>query len=267
MLRRALRALLRLLPVAAAAVGVVLVARWAFADPPPPVRPTVVPTEVAARGVSTVAGMWPVEQATAPVEVFTVAEAINEQVHLFGSPGQVLAGRSVLQNPTPEGIGLVFSVVEQQGVWIRVRLPVSPDGSQAWVLKGEVALRAVPTHITVQLGARRLTVTRATQVVLDVPVAVGRAALPTPIGTFFVEGLQPRGVGPEGPPQDRLITSAWSERLRSAQGQPEHLAFEPTGLRGAVGTAITGGSIWQAAKDVPALSDRAPAGTPIDIVP
>lgn len=263
----ALRALLRLLPVVAAGVAVVLVARWAFADPPAPIRPALAPTELSARGVSTVEGSWPVEQAATPVQAFLVAEAINEQVHLFGAPGQVLAARSTLQNPTPEGTGLVFSVIEQQGVWVRVRLPVAPNGSQAWVLKGEVAIRAVPAHITVQLGARRLTVTKGTQVVLDVPVAVGRAALPTPIGTFFVEGLQPRSPGPEGPPQDRLITSAWSERVRDAQGQTEHLAFEPTNLRGAVGTAITGGSIWLTTKDFSDLYDLAPAGTPIDIVP
>jgi len=77
-------------------------------------------------------------------------------------------------------------VTERRPGWVRVQLPVRPNGSAGWVPEGAVELVAGTHRVEVDVATRRLTVFAGDAVVLETAVAVGAPDAPTPTGTFAV---------------------------------------------------------------------------------
>src|SRR5665811_2224048 len=75
----------------------------------------------------------------------------------------------------PGQIPLTFLVLEQQGDWLQVSLPVRPNGSTGWLKAADVTLSTTDYMVEVRLTEHRLLLHKADEVVLDVPVGVGRA--------------------------------------------------------------------------------------------
>ena len=72
-------------------------------------------------------------------------------------------------------------------LWVRVRLPVLPNGTTGWVPQRALApLRRVTTALRVDRRRLRLTLTRDGRVVFRAPVGVGQSRWPTPRGDFYV---------------------------------------------------------------------------------
>jgi hypothetical protein len=72
------------------------------------------------------------------------------------------------------------------GRWLRVELPIRPNGADAWIRDEEV--RMVPRHdeLLVDLSRRTLTHLRDGKVVQRIRVGIGQPQYPTAIGTFYV---------------------------------------------------------------------------------
>ena len=72
------------------------------------------------------------------------------------------------------------------GRWLKVELPIRPNGADAWVRDDEV--HVVPRHdeLVVDLSRRSLTHLREGKVVDRFRVGVGQPQYPTAIGTFYV---------------------------------------------------------------------------------
>lgn len=91
---------------------------------------------------------------------------------------------------TSVGAPTTFAVVgPTTGPWIEVLLPDRPNGHLGWVPSDSVKLTQTDLVVHVDLEGRHLQVTKAGQVVLDVPVAVGTEANPTPTGATYVTEL------------------------------------------------------------------------------
>ncbi|MCO5315415.1 MAG: L,D-transpeptidase family protein [Solirubrobacterales bacterium] len=110
--------------------------------------------------------------------------------------------------------------------WLKVRLPIRPNGSKGWIPRDRVTLRHSPRYIVIDRSRRRLTVfglrgrRRA-----SFKVVVGKRSTPTPLGLFAtydrVRQADPNGfIGPWAVP-----LTAHSDKLRRFDGGPGLVAL------------------------------------------
>jgi|SRR4051794_1869223 len=77
--------------------------------------------------------------------------------------------------------------VTKQQLWYHVRLPILPNNTTGWVLRGDVGhLWVVHTHLYVDRDAFRLTLKRDGKTVFRTKVGVGKSYWPTPRGQFYI---------------------------------------------------------------------------------
>ncbi len=93
---------------------------------------------------------------------------------------------------TEDGPFEVYPVLESRvaaggRTWLRVRLPMRPNGRTGWVPAADVGpLRAVRTMLRVNRRTLRATLYRDGRTIWSSPVGVGKASTPTPAGHFWV---------------------------------------------------------------------------------
>jgi lipoprotein-anchoring transpeptidase ErfK/SrfK len=85
---------------------------------------------------------------------------------------------------------LVLSAAEDREghCWVKVRLPMRPNGADGWIDGERVLLRPTSWRIVVSLATRTLTVNRAGTATRRMRVVVGAPATPTPEGLFSIIG-------------------------------------------------------------------------------
>src|SRR5206468_996786 len=88
---------------------------------------------------------------------YTVATAKGASVPIFDSPVQTEPTRS-LPSPQVDGSTLVFLVQDQRPDWLKVLLPVRPNGATGWIHAADVTVAVHDFHIEVDLSAHHLTV-------------------------------------------------------------------------------------------------------------
>jgi len=197
---------------------------------------------------------------------FLVADAIVPSVPLFDAPDRPRADGRVMDNPTWEGLAVVFLVKEQRPGWMRVQVSARPNGLEAWVRESDVALRQVPNWIRVELGARRATVYHADTPLLQTTVAVGRPSAPTPTGGYFVDGIvRLAGNGPYGVAQ--MSISAFSDIYQRFGGGVGQIALHGTNAPGLLGQAVSHGCVRFDNAAITRMLELAPPGTPVEILP
>jgi len=196
---------------------------------------------------------------------FTVADAIVGEVPIYQAPGvRVPTGRT-LPNPTVEGHDLVMLVRDQRPGWLKVQINTRPNGATAWVRTSDVALRTVPNHILVELGAKRLTVFHGDEAIFTAPVAPGRADTPTPTGAFYVDILT-RPTNPDGPyGLFQVSVTGFSTVYDSFGGGNGQIAIHGTNRPELIGTPASHGCVRMSNDDISALVPLARQGTPVVI--
>jgi lipoprotein-anchoring transpeptidase ErfK/SrfK len=171
---------------------------------------------------------------------------------------------------------LVFGVVERQGEWLRVQLPVRPNGTTGWLRAEDVVVTSTSRSIQVSLSERRLRVLDGGVELMDVPAGIGRSATPTPTGTFTVTDLVPStnpagGYGPVA-----LALDGYSEVMDAFPGENDGdspdsvapvLAVHGTNRPSSVGADRSNGCPRLHNADVLRLAELTPAGTPVQIWP
>jgi len=180
---------------------------------------------------------------------------------VFRRPGDARPARRVAV-----GFGSrVLLVRARRGGWLRVLLPVRPNGSAGWIRAVRVVLRTNPYRVDVALRAHRLVVRRAGRVVLRTPIGVGRAVTPTPRGLAFVTELlrQPDPYGLYGPWAFGL--SLYSPVLSSFGGGPGQAGIHGTNDPVGIGRDVSHGCIRLPNAAIERLARTLPLGTPVRI--
>lgn len=256
---------LKATPVAAAIAIVATGAALGFGNAEPPVVPDAVTVEASAPGSAAVTGDWKPTKPAAPTS-YTVADANGPIVHLYEKPDVPLASKPTMDNPTWEGLPVVFLVLQQQGDWLHVRVSSRPNNMTAWVSKAEVQLRTVPNRVLIEVGARRVTVFHGDQVILQEAVAVGTDRTPTPLGNFFVDGAVkvPYDTGPYGAYQ--VSVSGFSDVLQSFGGGVGQIAMHGTNRPELIGQNVSNGCVRMTNETITKMVQLAPLGTPVDVV-
>jgi lipoprotein-anchoring transpeptidase ErfK/SrfK len=159
----------------------------------------------------------------------------------------------------------VLLVERRLGSWLRLELPVRPNGTTGWVRSRDVVLQEDPYRIVVQLGARHLTVYSGTAVVTQDTVAVGAPATPTPTGTFYLRVLlkAPDPTTVYGPYAYGL--SGHSDALTAFDGGDAELGIHGNNDASVLGQGVSHGCIRMSNAKITALASLLPLGTPVQI--
>lgn len=201
---------------------------------------------------------WPTE--------FTVADAVSAQVPIFEAPDKPVPTGRTLPNPTVEGHRLVLLVRQQVPGWLQVQLNTRPNGATAWVRSSDVALRTVPNHILIELGAKRLTVFHGDFPIFTASVAPGKSSSPTPTGAFYTDIIT-RPSNPNGPyGLFQISVTGFSNVYDSFGGGNGQIAIHGTNRPELIGTPASHGCVRMSNDDISALVPLARQGTPVVIV-
>jgi len=185
-------------------------------------------------------------------------------VGIYASPGSPTSKQSIA-NPNENGAPLVFLVQEDRGDWLRVLLPVRPNGSTGWIRAADVRLGRHGYRIVVELAAHRITVTDGANVMLTEAIGVGTSSTPTPGGLYYLKELlrPPSPNGPYGPYAYGL--SGFSDQLTSFAGGEGVIGIHGTSDPSSIGKNVRFGCIRMSNAGITRMAARLPLGTPVEI--
>jgi lipoprotein-anchoring transpeptidase ErfK/SrfK len=219
-------------------------------------------TTVAGAPTATTAPSWQSIVAQAKVPTLQVFDAPNAE-----KPASQLPNPWIVDPDYPDQtVQQVFLVKEQRtDGWTKVLLPVRPNGSTGWVRTSDVVLSPNPFHIKVELGAHRITVTNADNVIYTGTTAVGAKATPTPTGEYYLRVLirAPDPTTVYGPYAYGL--SSHSDVLDTFAGGDAEIGIHGNNDASVLGQDVTHGCIRIDNAAITALSKQLPLGTPVDV--
>jgi lipoprotein-anchoring transpeptidase ErfK/SrfK len=194
----------------------------------------------------------------------TIARA-DAALTVRAEPDPAAAVVAELPALTDFGSPRALLVVDRAPGWVRVQLPIRPNGSAGWVPEDAVDLVAGDHRVEVDLAARRLTVFDGDEVVLETPVAVGAPDAPTPTGTFaLIDRLQsPDPNSPYGP--FALGLSAHSDTFSEFAGGDGQIGIHGTDDPSSIGQPVSHGCVRVPNDVVTLLATALPLGTPVTI--
>lgn len=105
-------------------------------------------------------------------------------------------------------------------MWLKVRLPIRPNGSAGWIPRDRVRLALTRRFISIDLSRRALTVYKRGRRLKRFSVVIGAPATPTPRGLFAIYDRVKQGnpTGFTGPWV--LPITAHSRKIRQFDGGP-----------------------------------------------
>jgi lipoprotein-anchoring transpeptidase ErfK/SrfK len=206
------------------------------------------------------------ELSTASLHVGEALAARSDApLEVFEKPGEAEASM-VLEAATMLGTPRVVQVLEGPvDGFMRVALPVRPNGSQGWIRESDVTLFVVDRRVEVNLGARTLRVIGPDGPMLETTVAIGSPTNPTPVGEFFVTDsviLSEPG-GPWGPWAFGL--SAYSDTITEFNGGNGIIGIHGTNQPGSIGHAQSLGCVRVPNEVALRLGELISAGVPVRI--
>ncbi|HYL51825.1 MAG TPA: L,D-transpeptidase [Acidimicrobiia bacterium] len=211
---------------------------------------------------------------TLPAYLSLAAQAIVPHLSVFDTPGAPAPAR-VLDNPwllVPHQPGStvpqVFLVeTRRTDGWVRVLLPIRPNGSSGWVRARDVTLSPIAFRIRIELSAHRITVFDRGAANYTGPIADGAPATPTPVGHYYIRVLikAPNPNTVYGPYAYGL--SSHSDTLTSFDGGDAETGIHGNNDASVLGTSITHGCIRIDNTEITRLANLLPLGTPVDINP
>lgn len=181
-----------------------------------------------------------------------------------GRPATVLAATTGFGSPT---VVLVSTVgTGARDGWLKVLLPVRPNGATGWIRTSDVDLRTVALQVRIDLARRQLTVFDGEARLLTTATAIGEPDNPTPTGRFFViDKLEtPDPSGAYGPYAIGL--SAHSEVLTEFAGGDGQIGMHGTNAPDSIGRPVSHGCLRVNNAFIERLAHLLPLGTPVTIV-
>lgn len=151
------------------------------------------------------------------------------------------------------------------GAWLRVLLPVRPNGGAGWVRARAVALERDDWALRVSLRRHRLTVLRTGRALWSTTIAIGARATPTPTGRFFTTELlrQPDSGGIYGPWVFAL--SGFSRVITNFRGGRGEIGIHGTNTPQLLGRDVSHGCVRVTNRAITRLAAELPLGTPVTI--
>jgi lipoprotein-anchoring transpeptidase ErfK/SrfK len=218
-------------------------------------------------GPTLLVGCGDTSSATSQVEPDAfVATALVPKVPIYDAPHSPSSKQS-LTNPDTYGQPLTFLVLDQQDDWVKVALPVRPNGSSGWVQLEKVSLKRTPFRLKVALGAHELRLFKDGALSQTFPIGVGTSETPTPGGTYYLRVLikTTNPSGAYGPYAYGL--NGFSQVLNDFAGGDGVIGLHGTNDPSSIGKDVSHGCIRLRNADITTLAKILPLGTPVEILP
>lgn len=194
----------------------------------------------------------------------TIATAVVRGVNVYDHAGSAKPAQT-LANPNRQGAPLTFLVQQKRTGWLRVLLPVRPNGSAGWIHASDVRLTTTAYRIDVSLSGHKMVLHKGARTIMTRPVATGAAKTPTPAGRFFVTVLL-RPMNPKGEYGPYAFgLSAYSAVLFHFGGGPGQVGLHGTNNPAALGRSVSSGCVRVSNDTVTHLAKIIPLGTPVTI--
>jgi L,D-transpeptidase-like protein len=118
----------------------------------------------------------------------TLLRSVNALARPSASARVVVRLRTETPEHVPHVLYLLGGAIDGNGrYWLRVRLPILPNGSSGWIPRDAVErFRAVDTHLVIDRSRFRATLYRRGRAIFQSIVGVGEPRWPTPAGRFYV---------------------------------------------------------------------------------
>jgi lipoprotein-anchoring transpeptidase ErfK/SrfK len=216
------------------------------------------------------------------VSYFASANSNVTQVAVFSSPTSPTP-KLQLPNPwlvdpqVPTSTVLQVFLVQRQtpAGWVKVLLPVKPNGSSGWIHAADVTLTKNTYQIKVSLGAHTIAVSNNGAITYQGPIATGATdpplpdvgkPTPTPTGRYYLRVLlmAPDPTTVYGPYAYGL--SSHSETLDEFAGGDAEIGIHGNNDASVLGKSVTHGCVRMDNTAITALAKQLPLGTPVDIV-
>lgn len=186
----------------------------------------------------------------------------------FAEPdGEPVWFEFAITNPTYFDNDLVLMVTDESadGRWLRVQLPVRPNGSEAWIRAADVTLTTHRFHAQINLTERSVAVWNGDELVTETGAVIGAERSPTPVGSFYINEMLAKWDGSAYGPYI-LSLSGFSEALETFNGGIPVIAIHGTSRPDLIGGAYSNGCIRIPNEVVSVLAETVPMGTPVEIV-
>ncbi len=206
--------------------------------------------------------------AAKPFQPAEVAVAKYASLPVYAKPGGPLT-RS-LPNPDPSNYNQrqVLLVLQDDGDWLKVSLPIEPNGQTGWVKTQQVSLTQNDYRVDIAQSAHQLRVYKKGVLAKSYPIAVGKADTPTPGGTYFIRVLlkPPNPNGAYGPYAYGL--SGYSAVLKDYAGGAGVIGMHGTDQPQLIGQDVSHGCVRLRNADITDLVQRfhLKLGTPVRIL-
>ena len=154
----------------------------------------------------------------------------------------------------------------QDRVWLKVRLPVRPNGTTGWVEEDALSsLQPVDTWLRISTKTFTATLIKRGKKVWSARVGVGQSQWPTPKGEFYIRAVL-KGYGSRGAFYGPLafITSATSDTLTDWPGGGI-VGVHGTSQPGLIPGQISHGCVRIRNADILKLEKLMPVGTPLTV--
>ncbi|MGH2723509.1 MAG: L,D-transpeptidase [Actinomycetota bacterium] len=167
-------------------------------------------------------------------------------------------------NPNDHGYREVFLVDTVRPGWLRVYLPMRPNGSTGWVRRADVEVRRSTLRVVVDLSSNRLSVWDGDELVMREAVATGTGGTPTPTGLFYPRMLAKTSPSSAYGPYIFAL-SAYSEVLFSFAGGDGMVGIHGTNDPSSIGRDVSHGCIRMRNAAISRLARLLPLGAPVRI--
>lgn len=197
--------------------------------------------------------------------VIATAKHSGKGVDVFAEPGDEHRDHHIELRDGQNG-DLVFAETKRQGKWLKVKLPIRPNGSEGWIRRDDVELSVTDWSAKMDLSEHVISVRRKGKTFHEFSIGLGQPDTPTPTGTFYVTDL----IQPKDP--DTIygayvfVLSGFSEKLTDYAGGHGEIGLHGTNDPSGLGQDVSHGCIRMRNSAVTELTKRLPLGTPIEIV-
>jgi L,D-transpeptidase-like protein len=172
---------------------------------------------------------------------------------------------TIVQPVTPEGAQNLVVALARDGGWVRVRLPILPNGSTGWVPRNALAeFHTVHTRLVIDRSRFTAVLYRDGRMIFRTDVGVGKEGSPTPDGQFYVrEKLDGFGEAFYGPVA--FGTNARSAVLTDWPGGG-YIGIHGTDDPGILPGRVSHGCVRLRNDAILRLASLMPLGTPVSVV-
>jgi lipoprotein-anchoring transpeptidase ErfK/SrfK len=197
-----------------------------------------------------------------------VARSKTQWLTIWRGPSTEAGKRWAFATRNPVGQRLEFLVAktardDRGDPWLRILLPIRPNGAAGWVRMDDVTVQRIQQRIVVDLSDKTLRYYRHGHLEEDLSVGIGRPETPTAVGTFYIWAHVPQAspTGPYG--VFALGLSGFSPVLKDWPGGGR-MAIHGTANPGDQGQMVSHGCVRVFNDDMVDLR-RVPLGTPVVI--